>query len=84
MGYATNLSLLRDDSAIAVTATGQLLDRQTKQPTDKWIGLQMQPADALALAASILVLAKAEGWPIRPDFLDLVERIRLSDPTKKH
>src|SRR5690348_13138211 len=83
MGYATNLSLVRDAGASAVTATAQLLDRNTKEPTNRWIWLQMQPQDALALAASILVLARDEHWPVRPDFLELVERVQLNK-TGKH
>jgi hypothetical protein len=44
----------------------------------------MQPADAMALAASILVLAKNEGWPVRPDFLDLVEQVSLGKKGQQH
>jgi hypothetical protein len=46
--------------------------------------MQMRPADALALAANVLALAKGEGWTIRPDFLELVEQIQMSGKKAKH
>jgi hypothetical protein len=84
MGYTTNLSLVRDSAVEAVAVAAQLLDRETKQPSNKWIWLQMQPADALALAASILVHAREEGWPVRPDFLELVQQVSLSKKDQQH
>jgi|SRR6516164_2854346 hypothetical protein len=84
MGFVSNVAIVRDSLASGVTATAQLLDRETKQPSNKWIWLQMQPADALALAASILVLAKKEQWQIRPDLLELVQEISLSRKDKSN
>src|SRR5208283_5388214 len=82
MGYVTNLAAAHDGGAIAVTATALLLDRDTKRPTDKWIGLQMLPHDALALAASILALAKDAGWQIPDNVLELVVRVSMKKTVK--
>ena len=54
-----------------------LLDRETKKPSNKWIHLQMSPEDTLALATSILVLAKEAGWKIPQNVLDLVEHVSM-------
>jgi hypothetical protein len=82
MGYGTTPSIAHEDGAIAISITAQLLDRANKMPSGKWLWLQLQPEDAVALAGAILVLATAEGWPIRPDFLDAIEWIRLSGEAK--
>ena len=84
VGYATNASIARDKTARAVLACAELLDRQDKAPSGKWLWLQIQPEDALKFAATILALAIEEQWPIRPDFLEMVERIQLSGKSQKH
>jgi hypothetical protein len=84
MGFAITPSTVSDSTAQAVSICFELLDRAEKKPSGKWIWLQLQPAHAVALAASILALAKQEQWPLRPDFLELVERIRLSNKSQAH
>ena len=78
MGHVSNCGCQRDAAATVVTATFQLLDRGTKQSSGKWLWFQMQPHDALALAASILALAKDAQWTLPADFDQLVERVSMS------
>lgn len=61
IGYGTDASIVREDGARAISITVQLLDRASKQPSGKWLWLQLQPEDALVLAAAILVHAREEG-----------------------
>ena len=77
VGYATRPALVRDEGVAAVSACFQLLSRTDKRATDKWLWLQLQPPDAIALAASILAQAKDQKWVVQPDFWELVERFRL-------
>jgi hypothetical protein len=81
MGYVSSLSAVRSDAETAVTVAGELLDRST-QPSNKWIGLQMRPEDALKLAISILGLAKDAGWKIPHNAMDLVSQISLGQKGK--
>ena len=84
LGYATNLSIAREAEAKAISINAELLDRANKQPSGKWLWLQLQPEDAMGLVATILALATEEQWDVRPDFRDAVERIRLSSKPVKH
>ena len=77
-GYGVNASIVRDVGATAISACVELLNRPELTPSGKFLWVQLQPSDALALAAAILVHAKEEGWPINPDLLNHVERISLA------
>lgn len=68
MAYVSNVAIVHDSSAPAVTAAAQLLEPETRQPSNKWIILQMERSDALVLAASIMALARDQQWPVRRDF----------------
>jgi hypothetical protein len=84
IGYATAPSIVREDGAIAISITAELLDRANKQPSGKWLWLQVQPEDALVLVAAILALATTEGWPLQPNIVEAVDRFRLSDKPVTH
>jgi hypothetical protein len=84
VGYGSNVSIARDNRAAAISICAQLLHRSDKTPSGKWLWLQLQPGDALVLAASILAHAMEKGWPIAPDFLEQIERIRLSPDAERH
>jgi len=75
MGYVSNVAIVHDTAAPTVTAAAQLLEPETRQPSNKWIILQMERSDALVLAASIMALARDQHWPLRKDFIDLVHQI---------
>jgi hypothetical protein len=68
LGYATALSIAREDGAKAISITAELLDRANKQPSGKWLWLQVQPEDAMALVATILALATEEQMGGPPGF----------------
>jgi hypothetical protein len=82
VGYVSSPSAVRSDAETAVAIVGELLDRATEQPSNKWIALKMRPEDALKLAISILMAAEEAGWKIPQNALDLVERISLGQKGK--
>jgi hypothetical protein len=79
-GFGTNAGLTRHIQATSVAVTAQLLHPKDKRPSGKWLLLQLQPADALVLAGTILAHAHEQGWPIPADLLEKIEHVRF--PTK--
>jgi hypothetical protein len=73
-----------DSQATAIAICVQLLNPKDKMPADKWLWLQVQPVDALKIAASILSHALVQGWKLPPNLLASVQRVRLEPNTKKH
>ena len=64
-GFATNIMVAHDNGKTkAVGLTVNLIDPKSKKPTDKSLFLQIQRADAVNLAKTILILAKAQNWEI--------------------
>jgi hypothetical protein len=50
----------------------------------KSLYLQLQPADALIVAAAILSHALERGWQIAPDFLALIQRAQVPPTNQQH
>lgn len=87
VGFGSNTGLVRQPGtqATAVGVTAELLDPKDKKPSGKWLILQVQPADALILAATILDHAHSEGWPIPKSLLENIEHVRFpAKDEKKH
>jgi hypothetical protein len=79
MCYVSSIAIVHDTAATAVTVASQLLEPETRQPSNKWMVLQMERSDALVLAASIMALAGDQQWPVRKDFFDLVQQLSAKD-----
>lgn len=84
MGYARNPSLIRDDPAKAPAICVELQTRNNFQPSGKFLWLQIEPAHALALAGTILALAKEDNWPVHPNLVDLIETVGLAKKNERN
>jgi hypothetical protein len=84
VGFGSSAGIARDDQATAIAVCAELLHPEKKQPSGKWLFLQLQPRDALALVAAILAHAKEKNWSIDSSLLDAIERIKISPENKKH
>src|SRR5215469_8988322 len=67
----------RDTEATAIAIGVQLLRLTELKPSGKSLYLQVQPPDALNIAASILSHAIEKGWPIDPGLLESIQRIQV-------
>ena len=67
--YARSATLETDPTglAAAIGVTAELLTLEGREPTGKFLMLQMIPNDAVKLAIGILAVAEERGWPI-PEF----------------
>jgi len=86
MGFGSDAALVRerDSLATAVAIAVQLLNSKDKTPSGRFLWIQVQPVDALKIAASILSHAQEKQWPINPDLLGSIERIQLQSKAQKH
>ncbi len=86
VGFGSDAALLRerDSQATAVAVAVQLLRPKDKTPSGKFLWLQVQPADALKLAASILSHAQEKQWPIDPELWGSIQRIQLQSKAQRH
>ncbi len=64
--YGRNAMIETDPTglAAAVGVTAELLTLDGREPTGKFLMIQMIPNDAVNLAIGILAVAKERGWPI--------------------
>jgi hypothetical protein len=74
----------RDSEATAIAIVVQLLHLIDLKPSGKWLSLQVQPKDALRIAAAILSHAQEKGWPIDPDLLASIQRVQVPPSKQQH
>jgi hypothetical protein len=73
-----------DSEATAVAIAVQLLRLSDLTPSGKSLYLQVQPQDALNIAASILSLALRKGWTIDPDLMASIQRVQVPPSNQQH
>jgi hypothetical protein len=72
-----------DSEATAIAVGVQLLRLSDQTPSGKSLYLQLQPQDALTIAAAIFVHARERGWPIEV-LLESIQRVRVPPSKQQH